>query len=101
MEANAAEESVYAWIRYGDGGTPPALIVCNFTPVERSSWRVGVPAPGRWVERLNTDAEIYGGGGRGNLGGVDSREVAANGRSNSIEIILPPLSTLVFELARE
>jgi 1,4-alpha-glucan branching enzyme len=101
VEANAAEESVYAWIRYGDGGTPPALIVCNFTPVERSSWRVGVPAPGRWVERLNTDAEIYGGGGRGNLGGVDSREVAANGRSNSIEITLPPLSTLVFELARE
>ncbi len=101
VEANAAEELVFVWVRYGDGDTPPALIVCNFNTVERPSWRVGVPAPGRWIERLNTDAEAYGGGGRGNLGGVDSRETAANGRAHSIEITLPPLSTLVFELARE
>ncbi len=100
VEANAAEESVYAWLRHGGGDAPPVLVVCNFTPVERSSWRVGVSAPGRWIERLNTDAEVYGGGGRGNLGGVDSREVAESGRSHSIEITLPPLTTLVFELAR-
>jgi 1,4-alpha-glucan branching enzyme len=101
VEANAAEESVFVWVRYGDGDTPPALIVCNFNTVERPSWRVGVPAPGRWIERLNTDAEAYGGGGRGNPSGVESREVAANGRLNSIEIMSPPLSTLVFILARE
>jgi len=100
VEANAAEESVYAWIRYGEGDAPPVLIVCNFTPVERSSWRVGVPVAGRWIERLNTDADTYGGAGRGNLGSVDSREIAANGWPSSIEIALPPLSTLIFELAQ-
>ena len=101
VEANAAEESIYAWLRYGDDLSPPVLIVCNFTPVLRSSWRVGVPASGRWIERLNTDAKVYGGGERGNLGGVESREMAANGRPNSIEITLPPLSALFFELARQ
>ena len=52
---------------------------------------------GRWIERVNTDAADYG-GGRGNLGGVESRPVAAQGRSDSIEITLPPLATVVFEL---
>jgi 1,4-alpha-glucan branching enzyme len=52
---------------------------------------------GRWIERVNTDAADYG-GGRGNLGGVESRPVAAQGRSDSIEITLPPLATVMFEL---
>jgi 1,4-alpha-glucan branching enzyme len=98
IEANAAEESVFAWARFGDGDAKPVVVVCNFTPVERSAYRLGVPAPGRWIERVNTDAADYGGGGRGNLGGVESRPVAAQGRSDSIEITLPPLATVVFEL---
>jgi len=97
IEANASDISVYAWVRKSEAG-PPVVMVCNFTPVERPSFRVGVPAAGRWAERLNTDAEVYGGGGRGNLGGVDSQPVAWNGRENSIEITLPPLSALFFEL---
>ena len=76
------------------------LVVCNFTPVERAPRRIGVPAPGRWIECINTDAAEYGGGGRGNLGGVRSEAVECNGRPDSIEICLPPLSTLVFELER-
>jgi 1,4-alpha-glucan branching enzyme len=98
IEANAAEESVFAWARFGAGDAAPAVVVCNFTPVERSAYRLGVPAPGRWIERVNSDAADYGGGGRGNLGGVESRPVAAQGRSDSIEITLPPLATVVFEL---
>jgi 1,4-alpha-glucan branching enzyme len=97
IEANAEDISVYAWVRKSQSGRP-VLVVCNFTPIERGAFRVGVPAPGRWAERLNTDAEVYGGGGRGNLGGVDSRPVGWNGRADSIEITLPPLSTLFFEL---
>jgi 1,4-alpha-glucan branching enzyme len=76
------------------------LVVSNFTPVERRNWRMGVPEPGHWAERLNTDSEYYGGGGRGNLGGVDSNAIATSGRAHSINVTLPPLSTQFFELAR-
>ena len=100
IEADAAEESVYAWLRRGRGEAAPVLVVCNFTPVERAPRRLGVPAPGRWIERINTDAAEYGGRGRGNLGGVRSDAVECHGRPDSIEIRLPGLSTLVFELAR-
>jgi 1,4-alpha-glucan branching enzyme len=68
------------------------------TPVERTGRRIGVPKPGRWIERLNTDAGAYGGGGRGNLGHAVSEEVAASGRPHSLALTLPPLSTLILEL---
>ena len=100
VEENAADESVFAWIRRGADENPPMLVVSNFTPVERNERRIGVPEPGRWIERLNTDSEHYGGQGRGNLGGVTSQQVAASGRSHSISITLPPLSTLFFQLDR-
>ena len=100
IEADAAEESVYAWLRRGRGDASPVVVACNFTPVERAPRRLGVPAPGRWVERINTDAAEYGGGGRGNLGGVRSDAIQCNGRADSIEIRLPALSTLILELER-
>ena len=99
VEGGAADESIFAWIRRGKDGSAPVLVVCNFTPVERRNRRIGVPLPGRWVELLNTDAEIYGGGGRGNLGGVDSETVSASGHEHSLSLTLPPLSTLIFEHA--
>ena len=100
IDGGNADESVFAWARYGSGDTPPAIVVCNFTPVERGSFRLGVPAPGFWAECINTDAEAYAGGGRGNLGGVQSTPTSWHGRENSIEITLPPLTTLMFELQR-
>ncbi|MGB5560363.1 MAG: 1,4-alpha-glucan branching protein GlgB [Paracoccaceae bacterium] len=100
VEEGAADESMFAWLRQGTDG-PPVLVVCNMTPVERTGRRIGVPLPGRWIERLNTDASIYGGGGRGNLGHRDSDEVAASGRAHSLELTLPPLSTLFFELQQD
>ena len=100
IEADAAEESLYAWLRRGRGGAAPVVVVCNFTPVERAPRRFGVPAAGRWIERINTDAAEYGGVGRGNLGGVRSEAVECHRRPDSIEIRLPPLSTLIFELER-
>lgn len=98
VEEGAAEESILAWIRKGKDGTPPVLIVSNFTPVERSGRRIGVPAPGRWIEKLNTDGARYGGGNRGNMGHADSEQIAASGRQHSVSLTLPPLSTLFFEL---
>ena len=100
IEADAAEESVYAWVRHARGEAAPVVVVCNFTPVERAPRRLGVPAAGRWIERINSDAAEYGGRGRGNLGGVRSEALERNGRPNSIAIRLPPLSTLIFELER-
>jgi 1,4-alpha-glucan branching enzyme len=98
IEANAAEESIFAWVRRGREGTRPVVVVSNFTPVERRAWRLGVPSAGRWAERINSDAADYGGRGSGNLGGVNSRPVACHGRPDSLEIVLPPLATLIFEL---
>ena len=100
IEADAAEESVFAWARLGRGEAAPVVVVCNFTPVERSPRRFGVPAAGCWAERINTDASEYGGRGRGNLGGVRSEAVESHDRPDSVEIRLPGLSTLIFELAR-
>ncbi len=101
VEELAQEESLFAWLRHAHDGSPPVLVVSNMTPVERRDRRIGVPEGGRWAERLNTDATAYGGGGRGNLGGVDSEAVAASGRGQSIRITVPPLSTIFFELERD
>ena len=70
IEANDVENSVFAWIRRGNPGDPEVVVICNFTPVERSAYRLGLPQAGVWREALNSDAEAYGGGGRGNLGSV-------------------------------
>ena len=98
VEEGAVEESIFAWLRHGTDDTPPVLVVSNFTPVERTARRIGVPKAGRWLERLNTDSARYGGQDRGNMGFVDSETVAASGRAQSVSLTIPPLSTLFFEL---
>ena len=95
IEADAAATSILAWIRRGPPGEPEAVVICNLTPVERR-WRCGFPLAGRWREAINTDAEIYGGGGRGNMGGVTAEETASHGQAASAEVTLPPLATLIF-----
>ncbi|MBX2879237.1 MAG: 1,4-alpha-glucan branching protein GlgB [Granulosicoccus sp.] len=99
VDEYAADESIFAWLRFGLAETPPMLVVCNFTPVPRSARRVGIPAPGLWVEKLNTDSIHYGGSGQGNLGGVQSDDIACSGQPFSLELTLPPLTVLFFELA--
>jgi 1,4-alpha-glucan branching enzyme len=94
LESDAADISVYAWARFGGPDDPPAVVVSNFTPVERD-WRVGLPRAGHWHEALNTDAAIYGGGNRGNLGGVVTETVDWHGQAQSARITLPPLSTVI------
>jgi len=98
IEADAAEDSVYAWVRKGRAGDPMVVLVANMTPVERT-WRLGLPAPGRWDEVLNTDAAIYGGGDLGNLGGVLAEDVPWHGRAQSAVVTLPPLAAILFRQA--
>ncbi|QKV19590.1 1,4-alpha-glucan branching protein GlgB [Oricola thermophila] len=95
IEANAAVESVFAWIRRGGPDDPPVAVICNFTPVERRDWRCGLPLPGRWREALNTDAGIYGGDNRGNMGGVIATDLPMHGQPASAPVTLPPLSTVI------
>ena len=90
-----ADASVLAFLRKGEAQGPQMLIVCNLTPLPRPNYRLGVPAAGYWREVLNTDSRDYGGSGMGNLGGVEAGDQAAHGRPFSVELTLPPLSTLI------
>ena len=95
IEANDADRSIFAWLRRGGPGDPEAVVICNFTPVERPGYRVGLPRPGHWREALNTDAGIYGGGNRGNLGGTEADGEPWQGQGQSATVTLPPLSTII------
>ncbi|SHI41356.1 1,4-alpha-glucan branching protein GlgB [Wenxinia saemankumensis] len=98
IDASDADASVYAWLRKGGPGDAPVLVVCNMTPVERTGHRIGVPRAGHWTEILNTDAGLFGGGNRGNMGGASTQEEGAHGHMQSLSLTLPPLSTLMFRL---
>jgi len=91
------ESSIVSYLRKGDDPMNTILVVCNFTPVPRANYRVGVPHGGYWHERLNSDAPLYGGSGQGNLGGVEAVPVGAHGRFHSLTLQLPPLSVMVFK----
>ncbi|TGD63036.1 1,4-alpha-glucan branching protein GlgB [Tabrizicola sp. WMC-M-20] len=93
VESNDAEASVYAFVRKGHPGDAMVVALVNMTPVDRR-YRVGLPAGGEWAELLNTDAAVYGGGNRGNLGGVTAEEVQCHGRPWSAVVTLPPLSAV-------
>jgi 1,4-alpha-glucan branching enzyme len=99
IDATDADNSVYAYVRNGGPDDPPVLVVCNFTPVVRQGYRLGVPREGRWVERLNTDAAIYGGSNVGNSGMVFADSKGWQGRPASLLLTLPPLSTTVLQHA--
>ena len=71
--------------------------MCNFTPVPRVGYRVGVPHGGYWREMLNSDAREYAGSGLGNLGGVHAEEIPTHGRPFSLKLTLPPLAALFFK----
>lgn len=91
------ESSVISFLRRGEQAQDLVLVVCNFTPVVRSNYLVGVPCGGWWREVLNSDASTYGGSGVGNMGRVEAAPVAAHGRFHSLVLTLPPLSVLFFK----
>ncbi|HZM33678.1 MAG TPA: 1,4-alpha-glucan branching protein GlgB [Burkholderiales bacterium] len=91
------EQSVLSYLRQGEEGTAPLLVVCNFTPVPRHNYRVGVPRGGYWRELLNSDAQHYGGSGMGNFGGLDAAPMPYEDYSHSLTLTLPPLAALVLK----
>jgi 1,4-alpha-glucan branching enzyme len=94
MDCDDSEQSVISFVRSGADPGQPVLCVCNFTPVVRRGYRVGVPRPGRYAELLNTDSALYGGSDVGNAGGVSSEPIPWHGQPHSVSLTLPPLAAL-------
>ena len=93
------ESSVVSFLRLGSEPSESLLVVCNFTPVVREDYRLGVPRLGAWKELLNSDSEHYGGSNAGNHGVVEGEAVPFHRHANSIRLTLPPLAAIVLEPA--
>jgi 1,4-alpha-glucan branching enzyme len=106
------EAAGFEWIEGGDKGNSVAsflrrpasvheedyaVVVCNFTPVVREGYRIGVPGAVTYVEALNTDDESYGGSGVNNGGSMEAEEIPSHGHTHSISLKLPPLSTMILK----
>ncbi len=98
IDVQAEEESVYSYLRFGNAGDSPVVVVCNFAPVERDNWRIGLPSGGRLTQVLNSDSGHFGGGDRGLVDSIEVENVEWNNRPRSAVFTLPPLTTLIFTL---
>jgi 1,4-alpha-glucan branching enzyme len=98
IEGGDMENSVVSFLRRGNKDL--AIVVCNFTPVVRHGYRIGVPEGGTYEEALNTDDTRYGGSGVGNSGGVSVEKVPSHGQPYSVSLTLPPLATMILKKAR-
>ena len=94
VDFHDAANSTVAFLRKSANPEEHILCVCNFTPVPRYDYRIGVPRGGYYREVLNTDASIYGGGNMGNAGGLPAQWVPSHGLPFSLALTLPPLSVL-------
>ena len=88
-------------MRRGKTTTPAEqiIVVCNLTPVVRHNYGIGVPQAGCYRELLNSDANVYGGSGVGNLGAINTQAINTHGRDYTLSLTLPPLATLVLQRA--
>lgn len=100
IEANDSDQSIFTYVRYADDLKDFLVIACNFTPIVRHNYRIGVPEPGHYQELLNSDSSHYGGGNVGNMGGLHTEGIKQHGWSQSLNIIVPPLAIVVFKLDR-
>jgi 1,4-alpha-glucan branching enzyme len=97
IDANDSENSVVSFIRKARSTEEIILVLCNFTPLPRPNYLVGVPRGGLWSEALNSDATLYGGSGWGNLGGLEALPISMHGRPRALNLTLPPLSCVFFK----
>jgi 1,4-alpha-glucan branching enzyme len=95
IDANDSEHSTLSFMRKGSKTDTLVLVVCNFTPIPREGYFIGVPRGGFWREALNSDAEIYGGSNMGNAGGVEAIAESFHGRPCRLRLTLPPLAIVM------
>ncbi len=93
-----ADDSTLVFVRKGLEGAAPILVSCNFTPVVRRNYQVGVPQAGYWKEIFNSDSEAYGGSNVGNYPGRQTTGQGHHGRADSIFVDMPPLAVTIFRL---
>jgi 1,4-alpha-glucan branching enzyme len=98
IDCNDSEQSIISLIRRGKSEDDVVVVVCNFTPVPRYDYRIGVPAAGYWRELLNSDAADYGGSGMGNMGGVEAEAISHHGLPYSVNLTLAPLAIAFFKV---
>jgi 1,4-alpha-glucan branching enzyme len=101
IDCNDHQRSLVSLLRYGKDRRHQVVFVCNFTPVPRHNYRVGVPSGGIWKEVLNSDAPLYGGSGQGNMGNQEAFPLPMHGRPYSLNITVPPLAAVVFQKAED
>jgi 1,4-alpha-glucan branching enzyme len=97
VDCKDSQRSVISFLRRGQRPEDQILFVCNFTPVVRENYRVGVPLEGAWKEILNSDASLYGGSGQGNFGGLSTIPLPIHGRPFTLNMKLPPLGVIAFQ----
>ena len=98
ISCDDCDNSVIAFYRTGKDETDMTVVVCNFTPVVRHSYRFGVPRKGTYVEVFNSDATAFGGSNVLNEGEFEAQDVPMHGMDQSLELTLPPLATIYLQL---
>ena len=98
IDLQDAESSIITFIRFARNREDFIVFACNFTPVPREGYRIGVPRPGLYRELFNTDSELFGGANLGNAGAVMAEEIPFHGRPASLNVTIPPLAVVAFKL---
>ena len=101
IDADDADQSILTYMRFGEDPDNFVVVACNFTPVPREGYRVGVPESGYYRELINSDSEIYGGSNLGNSGGVHTEAHHSHGYDQSLALTLPPLAVVILKLERD
>jgi 1,4-alpha-glucan branching enzyme len=94
IDASDTDNSVFSFLRFGEGDTDVMACIANLTPVPHSGYRIGLPFGGTWREVLNTDAGEFGGSGMGNYGRIETEDHSWHGLPASARLTLPPLAVL-------
>lgn len=97
IDSNDSDNSVFSFIRHAKSHDNFIIVVCNFTPIIRKNYRIGVPRPGTYIEIINSDKDVYWGSNVCNIGELTSSEIASHGHYHCLDLTLPPLSTLMIK----
>ena len=95
IDCNDGDAGVISYIRRGADPNDFVVVVCNFTPVVRRDYRIGVPRSGRYYEAFNSDSSFYGGSNVGNGDGLCTLGAPRHGQPDSLSVTLPPLGAFV------
>ena len=97
IDLQDSESSIITFLRFAHNREDFIVFACNFTPVPREGYRIGVPRAGLYRELFNTDSDLFGGANVGNAGAVMAEEIPFHGRPASINVTIPPLAVVAFK----